>query len=115
MSGAMRLVFDRGARPAVSRVSSRVLWGRSSRSSPQRGVCKMFRRLTLSALFLGVAITHGSAQTLPPLLDPDGEADRINWYDLNSKFGPPPKPSSDTRFGGVVKTFVNKFWRATAD
>jgi ribose transport system substrate-binding protein len=75
----------------------------------------MSKSLTLSAILMGVAIAHGYAQTLPPLLDPDGEADRVNWYDLQAKFGPPPTLSNDTRLGGVVKTFVNKFWRATAD
>jgi ribose transport system substrate-binding protein len=74
-----------------------------------------FKRLAWAAIFAGFALGHGYAQTLPPLLDPDGESDRINWYDLNSKFGPPPKLPADTRIGGVVKTFVNKFWRATAD
>jgi ribose transport system substrate-binding protein len=79
------------------------------------GVHEMLKCLTLSTILMGAAIANGCAQTLPPLLDPDGEADRINWYDIESKFGPPPKLSSDTRLGGVVKTFVNKFWRATAD
>ena len=73
------------------------------------------KRFALAALLVGFATGHAYPQTLPPLLDPDHEADRVNWYDLNTKFGAPPKLPADTRLGGVVKTFVNKFWRATAD
>lgn len=74
-----------------------------------------FKCLALTAVFVGITLTHSFAQTLPPLLDPDAELDRINWYELTAKFGPVPKLPADVKLGGLVKTFVNKFWRATAD
>lgn len=73
------------------------------------------RTLVLSTALLGTSIIVTHAQSMPPLMDPDGDSDRIAWFDLETKFGPVPKPKADTRLGAVVKTFVNKFWRATAD
>jgi ribose transport system substrate-binding protein len=75
----------------------------------------LVKQLAISVFLFGATITSSHAQPMPPLLDPDSEASRIAWYDLEAKFGPVPKPAADTRLGGVVKTFVNKFWRATAD
>src|ERR1700745_1923928 len=73
------------------------------------------KQLALSVAVFGASVTLSHAQSMPPLLDPDADPSRIAWYELEAKFGPVPKISPETRLGGVVKTFVNKFWRATAD
>ena len=47
-------------------------------------------------------------------LNPDREPSRIDWSQLDGKFGPVPKPPAGTRVGGVVKTMINEYWRSLA-
>lgn len=45
---------------------------------------------------------------------PDTEPDRINWWQLEQKFGPVPEPSKKTRIGAIVKTLINEYWQLLA-
>lgn len=59
----------------------------------------------LFALSLGVA--HAD---LAPL-NSDSEPDRIDWSQLEAKFGPLAAPPAGTKVGGVSKTLTNEYWR----
>lgn len=64
--------------------------------------------LTLSALLSSSVL----AADLSPL-NPDSEPDRIAWYQVPQKFGPAPQVQGQ-KFGVVLKTLTNDFWRLLA-
>jgi ribose transport system substrate-binding protein len=83
------------------------------RSIP-RSLHLRFTRLALAtALTLGSVMSAGAA----PLarLDSDREADRIEWWQLESKFGAQPKAKPGTNVGAVAKTLTNEYWRLLGD
>jgi len=51
------------------------------------------------------------AQDLPPL-NADSEPDRVEWSQLEEKFGSLPEIASSLRIGGVSKTLTNEYWRS---
>jgi ribose transport system substrate-binding protein len=76
------------------------------------------RRLLTSAIAAGVAATLWAnvsfAQELAPL-NSDTEKDRIDWSQLQTKFGALPKPPKGTKAGGVSKTLTNEYWRSLGE
>lgn len=54
------------------------------------------------------------AQDLAPL-NSDTEKDRIDWSQLQAKFGDVPAASAGTRIGGVSKTLTNEYWRSLGE
>ncbi len=64
------------------------------------------------ALGLLAALAH--AQDLAPL-NSDTEKDRIDWSQLEAKFGAVPAPPAGTKFGGVSKTLTNEYWRSLGE
>jgi ribose transport system substrate-binding protein len=62
------------------------------------------------ALVAGLA----QGQDLPPL-NSDTETSRINWSDLQSKFGEVPAAPAGTKVGGVSKTLTNEYWRSLGE
>ena len=62
------------------------------------------------ALFAGFA----SAQELPPL-NSDTETSRIDWSELQAKYGDVPAVAAGTRIGGVSKTLTNEYWRSLGE
>jgi ribose transport system substrate-binding protein len=65
----------------------------------------------LAASFLfGAAI----AQDLAPL-NSDTEKDRMDWSQLETKFGPLPKLPEGTKAGAVSKTLTNEYWRSLGE
>lgn len=68
--------------------------------------------LTLLCLNLGPAAAF--AADLKPL-DSDRETDRVEWSQLEQKFGPLPKPAAKIKLGGVCKTLTNEYWRLLSE
>jgi ribose transport system substrate-binding protein len=72
-------------------------------------------RLFTTAIATGLAATLWAgisfAQELAPL-NSDTEKDRIDWSQLESKFGALPKLPEGTKAGGVSKTLTNEYWRS---
>jgi ribose transport system substrate-binding protein len=62
------------------------------------------------ALFAGFA----GAQDLAPL-NSDTETSRIDWSELQGKYGDVPTVPGGTRVGGVSKTLTNEYWRSLGD
>ena len=62
------------------------------------------------ALIAGAA----QAQELAPL-NSDTETNRINWSELQAKFGDVPAAPAGTRIGGVSKTLTNEYWRSLGE
>ena len=72
-------------------------------------------RTIVAGAFLVALLGNAGAQAQPaPPLNPDTDPDRIDWSQLDSKFGTLPTPPSGTRIGGVVKTMINEYWRSLA-
>ncbi|MEO1091699.1 MAG: substrate-binding domain-containing protein [Pseudomonadota bacterium] len=72
---------------------------------------KILATLTMAA----VLATGGAlAQDLTPL-NSDAEPDRMDWSELETRFGPFPEPAADTRVGGVSKTLINEYWRSLGE
>lgn len=73
---------------------------------------------SLKALVAGCALSLISvtafAQTLAPL-NSDTETDRIEWSQLDTKFGAVPAAPAGTRLGGVSKTLTNEYWRSLGE
>ena len=68
--------------------------------------------LAASALALTVGAAH--AQDLSPL-NSDSEPDRMDWSELEAKFGTFPAVPEGTRVGGVSKTLTNEYWRSLGE
>lgn len=68
--------------------------------------------LTASVLAITVSATH--AQELSPL-NSDSEPDRMDWSELEAKFGAFPSVAEGTRVGGVSKTLTNEYWRSLGE
>lgn len=68
--------------------------------------------LTASVFALGLGMAH--AQELAPL-NSDSEPDRMDWSQLEAKFGALPKPAAGTKIGGVSKTLTNEYWRSLGE
>ena len=62
------------------------------------------------ALIAGAA----QAQELAPL-NSDTETNRINWSELQAKFGAVPAAPAGTKIGGVSKTLTNEYWRSLGE
>ena len=62
------------------------------------------------ALLAGLA----SAQDLAPL-NSDTEKSRIDWSELQGKYGDVPAVPEGTRIGGVSKTLTNEYWRSLGE
>ena len=61
----------------------------------------------------GIAFA-AAADDLKPL-DSDREPDRIDWSQLDAKFGPAPQVSADIKVGAVAKTLINEYWRSLSE
>lgn len=68
---------------------------------------------------MGAAFTAGlsfsaSAQALKPLSS-DSEPDRMDWSQLDAKFGAMPKMAEGIKVGAVAKTLTNEYWRSLGE
>ena len=68
--------------------------------------------LAIGALTLTMGIAQ--AQDLTPL-NSDSEPDRMDWSELEAKFGALPAPAAGTKIGGVSKTLTNEYWRSLGE
>ena len=78
----------------------------------------MKRALLKSAMLgfgLAAALTFNSyAQELAPL-NSDAEPDRMDWSELDAKFGPLPKIEPGISVGAVAKALTNEYWRSLGE
>ena len=72
------------------------------------------RPFFLSLWCVNLGVSAAFAADLKPL-DSDRETDRVEWSQLEQRFGPPPKPDAKTRLGGVCKTLTNEYWRLLSE
>ncbi len=73
------------------------------------------RRLLIAGVLAGATVASSAfAAGLAPL-DSDREPDRIDWFDVEAKLGPVPKPAEGTTVGAVAKTLINEYWRLLGD
>lgn len=74
--------------------------------------------LRMKSLIAGCAFallgSCAHAQDLAPL-NSDTEKDRIDWSQLESKFGAVPAAAAGTKIGGVSKTLTNEYWRSLGE
>ncbi|MDE1996355.1 MAG: substrate-binding domain-containing protein [Rhizobiaceae bacterium] len=76
---------------------------------------KTFIKSTIAAgLIASFMVSAAIAQSLAPL-NSDTEKDRIDWSQLEAKFGPMPKVPEGTKVGGVSKTLTNEYWRSLGE
>lgn len=68
----------------------------------------------LAAGTLALAVGAAQAQDLSPL-NSDSEPDRMDWSELEAKFGAFPDVPDGTRVGGVSKTLTNEYWRSLGE
>ncbi|AWB48133.1 ABC transporter substrate-binding protein [Gemmobacter aquarius] len=65
----------------------------------------------LAVAALALTVGMGLAQDLAPL-NSDAEPDRMDWSELEAKFGAMPAVPAGTKVGGVSKTLTNEYWRS---
>lgn len=70
-------------------------------------------QLATTLAFVGLS-SVAMAQTLSPL-NSDTEADRMDWSELDAKFGEMPAVPEGTSVGGVSKTLTNEYWRSLGE
>ncbi len=68
----------------------------------------------LAASTVAFTVGAASAQDLTPL-NSDSEPDRMDWSELEAKFGAFPEVAEGTRVGGVSKTLTNEYWRSLGE
>jgi ribose transport system substrate-binding protein len=73
----------------------------------------MLKSFLLSGVMM-LALAAAQAQELKPL-NSDSEPDRIDWSQLEAKFGPFPKMPAGTKVGAVSKTLTNEYWRSLGE
>ena len=73
-----------------------------------------FLKGALAASVLALSLGVAQAQDLAPL-NSDSEPDRMDWSELDAKFGALPAPAAGTRVGGVSKTLTNEYWRSLGE
>ena len=74
--------------------------------------------IRMKSLVAGCALAlmagFAQAQDLAPL-NSDTEKDRIDWSQLQAKFGDVPAAPQGTKVGGVSKTLTNEYWRSLGE
>lgn len=70
--------------------------------------------IILAAGALALNVGAASAMDLKPL-NSDSEPDRMDWSELEKKFGAFPAVPKGTRVGGVSKTLTNEYWRSLGE
>lgn len=68
----------------------------------------------IAGLALALMASASFAQELAPL-NSDTEKDRIDWSQLETKYGVFPHIPEGTRAGGVSKTLTNEYWRSLGE
>ena len=71
------------------------------------------RTVLMSALLASLSVA-AQAQALKPL-DSDRETDRVDWSQLQAKFGAMPKSDPSVKIGAIAKTLTNEYWRSLGD
>lgn len=74
--------------------------------------------IRIKSLVAGCALAllagFAGAQDLAPL-NSDTETSRIDWSELQAKYGDVPAVAAGTRIGGVSKTLTNEYWRSLGE
>lgn len=73
------------------------------------------RKLLIAGVVAGAAFATSALAADLTMLNPDREPDRVDWFDMEAKFGPVPKPADGTTAGAVAKTLTNEYWRLLGD
>ncbi|MEV4606802.1 substrate-binding domain-containing protein [Neorhizobium sp. LMR1-1-1.1] len=68
----------------------------------------------IAGMALALMASAAFAQELAPL-NSDTEKDRVDWSQLEAKYGAFPKIPEGTRAGGVSKTLTNEYWRSLGE
>lgn len=71
------------------------------------------RSLICAALAAAVSFAANAAQLEP--LNSDTEPDRVDWSQLQERFGDVPAVKEGLRVGGVSKTLTNEYWRTLGE
>lgn len=79
-----------------------------------RAACFAQVKHTVVAGLIACTAFGALAAAIKPL-DSDRETDRIEWWQVNAKFGPSPKMPASTKVGAVAKTLTNEYWRLLGD
>lgn len=74
----------------------------------------IFSKSLLAGCAFALMTTLAGAADLAPL-NSDTEADRIDWSQLEGKFGAVPAAPAGTKIGGVSKTLTNEYWRSLGE
>ncbi|RVD66186.1 substrate-binding domain-containing protein [Mesorhizobium sp. M7A.F.Ca.ET.027.03.2.1] len=69
---------------------------------------------TATAALMALSIGSAFAADLAPL-NSDTEKDRIDWSQVQAKFGAFPKLPEGTKAGAVSKTLTNEYWRSLGE
>ncbi len=73
------------------------------------------RRSTLLGAIAAIAFSGVAfAQELAPL-NSDVEPDRMDWSQLEAKFGPMPAVEKGMKVGAVAKALTNEYWRSLGE
>ena len=74
-----------------------------------------FKFSFLAATMLAAGLASAAfADDLKPL-NSDSEPDRMDWSQLDAKFGPMPKVEAGIKVGGVAKALTNEYWRSLGE
>ncbi len=71
------------------------------------------KKLSVSLIAAAFSSVVMAADLQP--LNSDTEPDRIDWTELQAKFGDVPAVKKGTKIGGVSKTLTNEYWRSLGD
>jgi ribose transport system substrate-binding protein len=69
------------------------------------------KSIMLGSSFAALLCAAAHAEALAPL-NSDSEPNRMDWSQLDAKFGPLPKPEAGLKVGAVAKALSNEYWRS---
>jgi len=74
----------------------------------------LFRSTLIGVSIAALLTSAARAEALKPL-NSDSEPDRIDWSQLDAKFGPLPKVEAGLKVGAVAKALTNEYWRSLGE
>ena len=86
----------------------------NSTSAPASSAAPESNSSITSEAAAGTSSEASSAVSQNQAFDPDSEKDKIDYSELDSKFGELPKQSGPVQIGAVEKTMSNEYWQTLA-
>jgi len=102
------VIVKSGSWPASARVANP-----APTATQEPAMRTLLMTAATTGVLLALSATAGAADLAP--LNSDSEPDRMDWTELEARFGAFPEVPEGTSVGGVSKTLTNEYWRSLGE